>query len=751
MEYYRNIKFPTTFEYSSDSEDSHIPFEFYSEVFPRSKRIDLFLGYFNSFTFSLLSESFAEFIYKGGEIRIVTNHFYSATDYDNLVEEPDEYKDYSKAEEIVGNLKKLQKTLDARGQLFFDCLKFLKKQGRLRLQPVLFGKQSMNHHKKMLFFDGRETILTQGSMNFTPAGVAKNGESFQVEVPWNGGVSKSRISKQVEHFDKVFSKKHTSYKYLNITQLERVIDDIGNEKDLKDLLFDAIECSTNEEYSQKIRTLKTKQAQKFQLMINKIESEPRFPFPQGPREYQKKAFENWKKNNSTGIFAMATGTGKTVTALNCILEGYRRTGKYKFIVLVPTRALVEQWEKEIKVKFNFQEIISVRSKYFYQEIEYDEPDENSCILLTYATFKGQKFQEAFKRFSHKDSLTLIADEAHNMGSKGFLRIIDSLEPVKKRIGLSATPSRYFDDYGEQQVYTFFNIKIEDNNPDFTYSFSISEAINAKPEPFLCPYTYRIKFVELEKDELNEYKEYTRQLARHIDGKGKLMMSIEVEKILKLRKDIIKKARNKKFALLEIIDEIGPKNFKYSFVYVPEGKEIDYSENDLDWDNLDQQDLNIISDYTLTVNERYKNEIPIRHFTGQTRDRQSILKDFETGKTDSLFAMKCLDEGVDIPRTEIAIFCSSTGNPRQYVQRRGRVLRLHKEKENALIYDMIVIPVIDFTSKEREFNCEKGLIEGEVRRLIEFALDSQNLDEILSDRKLLSIADHYGINLNDYLK
>ncbi|WP_304131755.1 DEAD/DEAH box helicase family protein [Mesonia mobilis] len=744
MKKFKQIKFPPSYKYSSDSE--HIPLEFYEETFPLAKNIDLLLGYFSTNAIKVLSKSFAEFIYNGGKLRLITNHLYSSSDYENLIKNV-ELNNEDQIINIFSDLSEIEKNLGQTGVHFFDCLKYLLKQGRLEIIPVKFNQVNLAHCKKMILYDGVNHILTEGSINFTLPALLKNSESFQVETPWNGEVSQNRIKEEKENFDKIFQREHKSYKYLDKDQIEVVINSVGRDKDISDLLDDSLKLP-DDEYSTKVKAILNKKKKRFEEQIELIKSKPKFPFDE-PRAYQLNAYQNWVKNNYQGIFAMATGTGKTVTSLNCILQEYKKSHKYKFIVLVPTLALVDQWEKEIQTEFNFQNLISIKSKYFYQELKYDDKEENSCIILTYATFKGKKFQEKLRGFRHLNTFTLIADECHNMGSKGFLSVIDSLSIINKRIGLSATPSRYFDELGEKEVFNFFNVPIKNDVPKYTFSFSISEAINAQPTPYLCPYNYNIKFVELEKYELDEYRKYTKKLARYIDKEGKLKKSIEVEKILKLRKDIIKKAKNKKSTLIQIINEIGLNNFKYSFVYVPEGKEKDYSENHSDWNQYDQSDLNLIADYTLAINDKFDNKIPISHFTGATKERNNILENFEKGHISALFAMKCLDEGVDIPRTEIAIFCSSTGNPRQYVQRRGRVLRLHEKKEIATIYDMIVIPSSS-TSSEAEYNCEKGLVEGELRRLMEFAKDSKNLDKTLNNQQLITIADHYKINLYNYL-
>jgi len=253
----KDIKFPKTYSYSSDSQ--HVPFEFYNQAFSCSKRIDLFLGYFNSYTFSILSESFAEFIYNGGSMRIITNHFYSPLDKENLLN--DDGADYlNDISDILGNLKKLKEALDTKGKLFFDCLKYLKRNGRLQFQPVYFGDGNLSHKKAMLFYDSQDAILTMGSMNFTPSGIVKNGESFNVDVPWMNKLFEERVSEQIALFDDVFNRKHPSYKYLDNKDIEELIDDYGENKSLEELIAATIEENERKdyEYSERIKTIKKK-------------------------------------------------------------------------------------------------------------------------------------------------------------------------------------------------------------------------------------------------------------------------------------------------------------------------------------------------------------------------------------------------------------------------------------------------------------------------------------------------------------
>ena len=147
------------------------------------------------------------------------------------------------------------------------------------------------------------------------------------------------------------------------------------------------------------------------------------------------------------------------------------------------------------------------------------------------------------------------------------------------------------------------------------------------------------------------------------------------------------------------------------------------------------------------------QIRIASFTGECNDRSFVLNAFEEGKIDVLSAMKCLDEGVDVPRTELAIFCSSTGNPRQFIQRRGRILRQHIDKKHAVIHDLVVIPKLVYNGERDEsYNMERSQVENELRRVADFAFMARNqYDAIESVKKLCTYYDLNLYSINENLK
>lgn len=745
---FKDIKFPPTYKYSSDSD--YIPLEFYLEVFPVAERIDLLLGYFSTNAFKVLATGFAQFIHNGGSLRIVTNHILSQTDKENLFGSG-EIDDDDLVINIFEDIEKLTLTISEHGQHFFDCLKYLKSKGRLQIVPVKFNGVDLAHCKKMILFDGEDYISTDGSINFTLSALTKNSESFEVNAPWEGAIFERRTDDERQNFEKIINGNHQDYKYLDVDEVESIIDKIGRTKEELELVEDAFNLDFSK-MAEKVKKLVRKKRYQFDYEISKELDQPHFPFETGPRDYQEEAYERWKSNGYSGVFAMATGTGKTITSLNCVLQEFKKSknNTYNFIVLVPTISLAEQWLIEVSEKFNFQNTLVCSSINKWDEVFQQYGKElmfgiktNFCIITTYATFRGKKFQQILNNYfdGHHEKLTLIADEAHTFGAPKLLDLLP--HKIKRRIALSATPERVYDSQGERKLFNFFNAY----PPNYTFKYDMKKAIE---EGVLCKYFYYPRFVDLKENELIEYKIITKKLYKYIDSKsGKYKDLPEVTNLLIRRKSVIHKAENKIDCLDEIVSDIGTENFKFAFIYVPEGFETDYSENDKEswYKESWEEERKIIDQYAELLNEKYN--IKLRKFLGGTKDRDKVLNEFEEGKLDTLLAMKCLDEGVDVPRAQFAVFCSSTGNPRQYVQRRGRILRKHKKKEKAFIYDMIVKPPNEITNTDSKVEtAEKSIFEGELRRLVNFASLAENKIEILD--QIQELANQYDIDVYEML-
>ena len=306
--------------------------------------------------------------------------------------------------------------------------------------------------------------------------------------------------------------------------------------------------------------------------------------------------------------------------------------------------------------------------------------------------------------------------------------------LSKRLALSATPSRKYDVEGNIVLESFFN-----SSEPYTYNFSMKRAIE---EGILSKYYYFPQIVTLTEGELEKYVEITKKLVQFFDSKtGKYKENSIVEILLMQRKRIIHKASNKLKIFRGLIERLKEdKKLRYLFVYAPEGFE------DLTWEIMsDEEEVRLISRYVQALNEESLVTKALS-FIGDTKDKNIHLKQFEDGNIDVLLSMKCLDEGVDLPRAETAIFCSSTGNPRQFIQRRGRILRKHPEKHMATIYDMVVIPKFSsFSNSQEHFKLEKNLIKSELERVIHFASMSENSYEAY--RIFDDVCKFYGINIH----
>lgn len=410
------------------------------------------------------------------------------------------------------------------------------------------------------------------------------------------------------------------------------------------------------------------------------------------------------------------------------------------IITVPTTALVEQWKKEC-IKFNFKNIITVSSKENWDKnLAFFNTaskliDTSFIVIVTYASLPRSKFQSYFTQLPN-DTI-LIADETHNLGSQGLLRILPDIH-LEKRIGLSATPHRKFDELGNTAIQEFF-----DDEPPYIVSYSMEEALKIG---WLCKYTYYPHIVKLTVREMEEYRELSLLLLRmgmFDKDTGAFRSSPEIERLLLKRKRIIHKAANKLKAFRNILSNEYDKrkNLKYTLVYVPEGVESNFDNIDYSVETEDENRL--INEYTKAVSQT-DDSIMVKQFTSNSIDREEILKNFEAGNVHVLTSMKCLDEGVDVPRSELAIFCASTGNPRQFIQRRGRVLRLHDDKTHATIHDLVVVPEVG--SEENTFEMEKGLVRKELERVVDFANLAMNKSDTYQTLK--NILDYYSLNLND---
>ena len=561
-------------------------------------------------------------------------------------------------------------------------------------------------HEKFGIFtdsDGNEVVFN-GSMNLTASGLTRNIESIDCICSWHNEENIRRIVTYHNDFESVWNGTNDDVIIYDSEHFCRKIVTRYPAEKIDEIVSDEVQI---------ISELKST------ATIERA-SEPHFPqkFP-GAFQYQKDAYQAWCNRNKRGVFAMATGTGKTITSLNCALEEYYNDGFYRLIILVPSLALVDQWEEEV-TNFNFKNIVKVSSTNsqwrqsllsLKGKIERGK-NINYVIISTYPSFAMDDFQLILPSLS--EDAILIADEAHNIGANKVREAFRKLT-IERRIALSATFQRVYDEEGTNEIEAFFN----DEFP-YTYSFSMSKAIKMGR---LMHYYYYPRIVYLDEDEMQKYAKYTTQLLHLFDSdSGSFSNPEQAQQLLMLRKNVLHKARNKMSAFVDIIQEIGDDNLKYCFVYSASGKRYDYEK-----DENEQYDIEILKQMQAITKATFPTVRCNSYTSNDSKElRRQKLDAFASGMIDVLFAKNCLDEGVDVPRAEYGIFTSSTGNPRQFVQRRGRLLRTHPDKRFAYIYDMIVSPNFHSPQYDQKWwKMEKSLVSGEMRRVANFACLADN--------------------------
>lgn len=730
-------------------DEYYSPEKFFNDGLKNSTEFDLQLGYFSSAAISVLANGFATFIANGGKMRLVINHIVSDKDKQAISK-----GSKGEMEDVLDltDFESLRSTFDEYQQQFFDCLAYLINKKRIDIRIIKpKNKKGIAHTKSGQFRDGDTITSFTGSANFTLSGLFNNLEEIKIDRSDSiDPMVQKRIISQHEEFLSIMNYAKRNIEYLSAENLESAIQSTFGDKDIEELL-------DVEKKLRKIKKTRTINTEGSDMACDDYAEEPQFPYPSGPREYQRTAFENWKNNGQKGLFAMATGTGKTITALNCLLEIFNRKGYYKAMILVPTTTLVNQWEEECK-KFKFGNIIKVFSKNhtWRDDLERSlleekyktakEPEVSYIIISTYASYSREK---VFTKLNEFDSrrLLLIADECHNMASGSLVKRL-KLIPYQRRIGLSATPERQYDDNGNERQRKFFNVKEQ-----YTFEYSMEKAIE---NGVLCKYKYYPHIVQLTPIEMEEYIELSKKISKYFNfDTGTFDSTDEIlKRLLLARKRIIHKAENKMEVFKSIIkkryQERG--NLKYTLVYVPEGIKPDYVGNEDDYDISDEigddaESDRLIDRYTQAICD-LDERMTVRKFVSGQKEREEILNDFASGRLQVLTSMKCLDEGVDVPRSEMAIFCSSTGNPRQFIQRRGRVLRTHPDKRMAELHDLVVIPEVAHDTDS--YRMEQSLLKRELIRVNNFALLSENPS--YSDIELREVMDYYGLNLynNDYV-
>lgn len=448
---------------------------------------------------------------------------------------------------------------------------------------------------------------------------------------------------------------------------------------------------------------------------------PRIPPFIQLRQYQQQAVASWFANQGRGTLKMATGGGKTITALAIACELYKKIGLQVLLIVCPYRHLVTQWARECE-KFGLHPILAFENVHTWQSQLstglYNLRSGNQAfvtVITTNSTLMGG-LQSQLKYFP--DKTLIVGDEAHNLGAP---RLEQSLpRTIGLRLALSATPERYFDQQGTQFIFDYFGCVLQ---PELTLADAIEQGA-------LVRYLYHPILIKLTESEAYAYARLTTRIgwALASEENGADADNDVLTSLLMQRARLIGAAANKLQALRQLM--VNRLDTHHTLFYCGDGS-VEGAVSEESTRQLTAVVKLLGAELGYRVNS-YTAETPLAQ-------RDELRRQFESGDLQGLVAIRCLDEGVDIPAIETAVILASSGNPRQFVQRRGRILRPYPGKQRATLFDMIVMPP---ELDRQTWEVERNLLRKELRRFVEFADLADNAGEARA--KLLTLQKQYGL-------
>ena len=648
-------------EYRSDEAD--LVKDFYTPCLRNATQYWRAVGYFTSSGLALNIKGLATFIRHGGQMRLVTGP--------KLMED---------------DIKAIQHGYDAREENLTSSLNYSFDEvthDRLALLIWLIAhehldikiaypsdtsennSQGIYHEKIGVFLDGsKNAIAFGGSQNETIGGLLSNFESFDVHLSWSD--PQQRVQQKINNFSRLWD--NTTDKLKVIDFPIALVEDILIHQTVYEIAPDSAH---------------TNQPEIVEVTASYL------PNDLVLRDYQTEAIDAWFENECRGLWEMATGTGKTITALSALAK-LRKKKKHLFIVIAcPYQHLVDQWYEEA-VKFGFQPILAYKNSASWVNrlntalVRYNYGIRDVvCTITTQTTFIAETMQKLLSKL--KRGAVLVADEVHHLGAERSRKRLTDV--FNYRLGLSATPNRWFDASGTTALRTYFG--------DTVYEFPLDKAIE---KGYLCPYYYHPHLVELTNDEFEEYERLTEIISKLYYKNNADESNEALERLLIKRATLLNRAENKLLRLAELLtDKI--ESIHHTLFYCAPGRIAPVIEL------LTHLDLRIAK---FTAKE-------------STDERRELLEMFASGHLQALVAMKCLDEGVDVPSTQTAYILASSSNPKEFIQRRGRILRRSYGKEHAEIHDFIVVPSSEHRKySDGTFKVDRKIIERELRRFNEFA-------------------------------
>lgn len=636
-----------------------------------SKTYKRSVGFFSSSVVEMLLEGLTEFMKTGEKIQLVTSTEINKEDAEAIS------LGYKHRESVIKSTfeKDFQNAVESLSNDNLKLLYNLIASNFLDIKIAVTKSNGIYHDKLGILEDyNGDIVVFFGSSNSSIYGYQENYEKIRVVKSWVEGNLES-VKDELAEFDSIWNDNnpHLSVSSFKKTAAENLLNIINNRDSL------------------------SKDTKKNEIVL---------------RDYQQDAINAWVANNFQGFYVMATGTGKTWTAIYSakkLLEEHDAM----VVIAAPYKHLVSQWANDVKFAFPDAEVILVSSENNSWETQLTNAiirckifnDKQIIVITTNTSFNLPRFTKTLNK--SKQEKLLIVDEAHRFTNRNA-EIRDS---YKYLLGLSATPYSGVEMSIGIELMNFFGGQV--------YNLPIEVALKKE---FLVPYYYYPIFVFATEDEERLFDSYSSKMASCF----KNGICIDKEKLILYKRQrlrCISMAEEKTTRIREILSTAQEKD--HLIVYCGDGKVYNNADEELRHIDFVKQELS-------KINHRAS------QFTASENIHERIerIESFNIGSTTALAAIRCLDEGINIPSIKGALILSSNDSYREFAQRRGRILRLYPGKESANIYDVIVLP---------QYGCI-GMAKIELRRFYEYAKLAKNYDDLFDS--FCDLLDRYGLEKED---
>lgn len=643
--------------------------DFYEPALGLSANYFRAAGYFSSSLFALAPLAYANFVARGGKMRLLCSPHLSSIDaelFENLVET----ENVPTREVVERSLRALSESGDIESALV-KALSSLVASGVLEVQFVIHNHGNLFHDKVGIFADDTGNLVSfLGSANETHAAWSGHNNHEQIEVfcSWHSGESRRRAERHRDLFEETWAGLRRGLKVIPSHESAEFIHRV-------------VKPESADSSLEEIRKAIQETASLAKPGVKKL------------RDYQEAVLKNWADHGYRGIVNFATGGGKTLTAIKAVRDWINQNRPA--LVLVPSELLHKQWMAELAEELGDVPILRVgaganRKNWLQNLSAYSSNDVEVGPRLIVSTYQSAATDSFLTRLRGGEHLLVVADEVHRAGAPDTRNLLDRVR-AGGRLGLSATPERFGDTEGTEAVFGYFGQVLEPK-------FSLDDAIREK---VLVEYDYQIEICPLTEDEQEDWDTLSKLIGQDY-ARNNLEFSDYGRHLIRRRAIVGKRAHHKAGIARRILETNAKQDDRW-LVYCNDRKHLD--EVKFEIKNLPLQ---------------------VMEYHSENAQNHEAILDYFTNRGGVLLAIKCLDEGIDIPVINKAIILASSTNPREYIQRRGRVLRRAPGKFSAQIYDVAVVD-------------EDGLplTPSEVIRANEFAKGSRNKSSTLALQMMVS--------------